>query len=91
MQIESSKGIRAKGRRRFISNTGILRFGVPMVAITTLWRWHDAYGWHAPPPKNLHVELIHLAGGLIIWTVMGYLFGAALWRGLSSKESTRRD
>jgi hypothetical protein len=90
-QIDRQNRIRAKGRKHFICYTGISSFGLPMVMITTLWRWHETYGWHAPPPEKLHVELIHLAGGLIVWAVMGYLFGAMLWRGLSLQESIRED
>jgi hypothetical protein len=41
-QIERRKRIRAKGRKHYIFYTGVLRLGVPLFLVMTLWRWHDS-------------------------------------------------
>ena len=69
--------IRAKGRRHFIFYTGILRYGMPVFAITTLLRWHGDYGWHAPPGEDLHFEMAHLAISLVIWSIAGCIVAVA--------------
>ena len=56
------EGNRAKGRRRFIFNTGILRFGVPMVAITTS-------GDGTMPTVGMHLHLKTFTLNSSIWQV----------------------
>jgi hypothetical protein len=58
---------------------------------TTLWRWHDDYGWHAPRRADLYDEIVHLVIGLIIWSTAGYFLGAAMWKQLGSDESPEKE
>ncbi len=48
-QIEYRKRIRAQGRKHYIVHTGILRFGMSVFVLTTLWSWYEEYGWRVPP------------------------------------------
>jgi|HubBroStandDraft_2_1064218.scaffolds.fasta_scaffold15974_5 hypothetical protein len=79
MQIEYRKRIRAKGRKHYIIYTGILRWGMSMFVLATLWNWHGGYGWHIPPPGYLAFSIIL---GLVIWSVAGYFWGAYMWKRL---------
>ena len=76
-QTERRNRIRAKGRRHYIFYTGILRWGVPVFLVTTLWRWLDKYGWHVPPRGDL---CFYVFIGLPIWTIGGYFLGAYMWK-----------
>jgi len=78
-QIEYRKRIRAKGRKHYIFYMGILRFGMSMFVLTTLWDWHDKYGWHVPPPRDLAFDIIL---GFVIWSAVGYFWGAYMWKRL---------
>jgi len=75
-QIEYRNRIRAKGRKHYIFYTGIIRWGISMFVLTTLWNWYDKYGWHIPPRGHLWFSVIL---GLIIWSVAGYFLGALMW------------
>ena len=88
-QMARRREIRAKGRRHFIFYTGILRYGMPVFAITTLLRWHGDYGWHAPPREDLHFEMAHLAISLVIWSIAGCIVAVVRWNQLTSEESTQ--
>jgi len=79
MQMENRKRIRAKGRKRYIFYTGILRWGMSVFVLTTIWNWHEEYGWHLPPPKYLAFSIIL---GLVIWSATGYFWGAYMWKRL---------
>jgi hypothetical protein len=76
-QIEYRKRIRAKGRKHYIFYTGILRFGMSVFVLTTLWNWHGKYGWHIPPREYLYSSLTL---GLVIWSVAGYFWGTYIWK-----------
>jgi len=78
-QIESRNRIRAKGRKHYLVYTGIIRFGMPMFVLTTLWNWYEKYGWHIPPRGYLWFSVI---SGLVIWPVAGYCWGAFMWKRL---------
>jgi hypothetical protein len=79
-QIERREKIRAKGRKHFIFYRGMLGWGVPVFALTTLWNWHDRYGWEVPHGGNLHSESARIALRLVLWLTGGYFFGVALWK-----------
>ena len=87
-QIERRRRIRAKGRKHYIFYRGILAWGLPMLLLSTLWRWHDDYGWHTPRRTDLSSEIIHLLIGPIIWSTAGYFFGVAMWKQLDSDQSS---
>jgi hypothetical protein len=85
-QIEHRNRIRAQGRKHYIFYTGILRWGMSVFALTTLWSWYEEYGWHIPPPGYLCFSIIL---GLVIWSVAGYFWGAYMWKRFL-EESPRR-
>jgi hypothetical protein len=76
MQIERRERLRVKGRRYYIFTRGILRWGMPMFLVTTLWRWYD-HGWRVPSHGELYFDIFF---GLVIWTGGGYWFGASMWK-----------
>ena len=78
-QIENRNRIRAKGRKHYIVYTGIIRWGISMFVLTTLWNWYEKYGWHIPPREYLWFSVI---SGLVIWSVAGYFSGALMWNRL---------
>ena len=43
-QIEYRNRIRAKGRKHYIVYTGVLRWGMPVFLLSTLWSWYEEYG-----------------------------------------------
>lgn len=67
------KKIRAQGRKHYIVYTGILRWGMSVFILTTLWSWYEEYGWRVPPHGDLWFSVIL---GLIIWSVAGYFWGS---------------
>jgi len=75
-QIEYRKRIRAKGRKHYIVYTGILRWGMFVFVLTTLWSWYEKYGRHIPPRGDLCFSIIL---GLVIWSVAGYFWGGYMW------------
>ena len=76
-QIECRKRIRAKGRKHYIFYTGILRWGMSLFVLTTLWNWYGKYGWQIPPRGYLCFSIIV---GSVIWSVAGYFWGACMWK-----------
>ena len=80
--------IRAKGRKHYIFYTGSLRSGMSVFALTTLWDWHDKYGWHAPVLANLYHESADIAFRLVIWLTVGYFWGAAMWKQFRFADAT---
>ncbi len=78
-QIEYRKRIRAQGRKHYIVHTGILRFGMSVFVLTTLWSWYEEYGWRVPPRGYLWLS-VWLISGLVICSVGGYFWGAYVWR-----------
>jgi hypothetical protein len=62
-----------------------------MFMLTTLWRWHDNYGWQPPPHANLYYEIFHLALSVVLWSVFGYWVGTIWWKQLGSDESVRHE
>ena len=77
-QIEYRKRIRTRGRKHYIVYTGVLRWGMSVFALTTLWSWYGEYGWHIPPrARGFFAFSIIL--GLVIWSVAGYFWGAYMW------------
>ncbi len=86
-QIEYRKRIRAKGRKHYIFYTGILRWGMSVFLVTTLWAWYEKYGWHVPPQRDLYFSILI---GLPIWSVGGYFWGAFMWK-LFLEEPAREE
>jgi hypothetical protein len=76
-QIESRKRIRAKGRKHYILYRGILRWGMSVFILTTAWMWHDEYGWHLPPRRDVWFSIL---SGLMVCSVAGYFWGEYMWR-----------
>jgi len=56
--LEFRDKTRAKGRKHFIFYTGMLGCGAPVFVLSTLWNWHEKYGWHVPPRADLLVNLL---------------------------------
>jgi hypothetical protein len=83
-QIENRKRISRKGRKHYIFYTGILRWGMPVFVLTTLWTWHGEYGWHIPSPGYLAFSIIL---GLVIWSVAGYFLGTYMWKRIVEERS----
>jgi hypothetical protein len=77
-QIERRRRILAKGRKYFILYRGILGWGMFVFLFTTLWGWHDKHGWKAPQRGDLH--FVSLGFGLVLWSIMGYFWGAFVWK-----------
>src|SRR5262249_294898 len=86
--LERRKKLRAMGRTRYALYFGALGWGIPVFLITTLWRWHDEYGWYAPPRPPLFSESIRAAVRLAIWLTMGYFLGLLLYKQTGSGDST---
>jgi hypothetical protein len=79
------------GRKHYIFYRGILACGLPMLLLTTLWRWYDDYGWHAPRRADLYSEIVHLAIGLTVWSTAGYFFGVTMWKQLDTDNSSGKE
>jgi hypothetical protein len=79
-QQERIEKIRLKGRAHFIFYNGMLRFGLLVSALTTLWDWYDKYGWRIPFGDVLHHNLADILFRLILWLTMGYFWGAMMWK-----------
>src|SRR5215469_4618213 len=84
-QLQRLEKIRAKGRSHYILYTGMLGWGLPVFAITSIWSWHDRYGWQIPPNEALHNYLVLLPVKLVIWLVAGYLFCEIMWNRMMDK------
>lgn len=87
-QIESRRRIRAKGRKHYIVYRGILRWGFPCFITTTVWGWHDEYGWRLPPRGY---ALFSVISGLIIWSIIGYFYGDHMWQRFYQEPETDED
>src|SRR5262249_55629586 len=87
-QISRRKRIQAKGRKRYILDAGILRFGVPLFLIMTLWRWHDTYRWHLPPRGGLSIVCAAIAFSLAVLLTAGYFFGVTMWKRMRFEDSS---
>jgi hypothetical protein len=88
-QIERRKRIRAKGRKHYIFYTGVLRVGVPLFLVMTLWRWHDSYRWQVPPRQDLPVVCAAIAFSLAVYLTAGYFYGVTMWKRMGFQDSTR--
>ena len=61
---------REQGFGRYVFYDGVLRFGLMMAVATTIFKqWTDPTGMGAQP----------LTGAVVVWTVLGALWGAAVW------------
>ena len=76
-QIEYRKTIRARGRKHYIFYTGILRWGMLVFLLTTVWSSYEEYGWHLPPRGHLWFSIIL---GLVICSLAGYFWGPYMWK-----------
>jgi len=85
-QIAYRNKLRAKGRKHYIVYTGILRFGMSVFVLTTLFSWYGEYGWHLPPRGFLWSSVIL---GLLLWSGAGYLWGVRMWKRLIEDPSSR--
>ena len=57
---------------------------MPVFALTTLLKWYDKYGWHAPQHRvDLYFDVLV---GLVLWSVGGYIFGAIMWKQIIDKS-----
>jgi hypothetical protein len=82
-QIERRRRILAQGRKHFIVYHGILGWGGSTFILTTLWDWHDKFGWHLPAAK---LELFFdVSFWLLVWSIAGYFWGARMWRKMNEK------
>ncbi len=90
-QIERRRRIRAKGRKHYIFYRGILAWGLPVLLLTTLWRWYDDYGWRGPRRADLYSEIAHLAIGVIVWSAAGYFYGVTMWKQLDTDNSSQKE
>ena len=73
---QSSEKARAKGRRFFIWQEGILRFGIPaalIIGISRVWIGIVA-GKHLPPMWELGVEAV------LVPVIFGIGIGTLLWK-----------
>jgi hypothetical protein len=83
-QIERRKRIQAQGRKHYILYHGVLGWGESMFILSTLWDWHDKFGWHLPAPKP---ELfLDVSFGLLVCSITGYFWGAYMWRKMNEKS-----
>jgi hypothetical protein len=87
-QLVVRKKIEAKGRSHFIFYTGMVRWGFSMFVLTTLWSWHDKYGWHTPPRAHLFSNCVYVTFCLALWLTAGYFFGSRFWKKLGLEDST---
>lgn len=78
-QIERLDRTLAKGRKRYILLVGVLGWGMSTFALTTIWQWHDNFGWHFPPGQKACLFILFR---LLLWSAGGYFFGALMWRQL---------
>lgn len=88
-QIARRNRIRAKGRKRYIFHAGILRFGIPLFLVMTLWRWHESYRWHLPPRGDLSIVCAAIAFSLALWLTAGYFLGVTMWKQMGLEDSAR--
>ena len=83
-QMERLGKIQAQGRTHYILYRGILGWGGSMFILTTLWDWHDKFGWHLPAPKlKLFLDV---SIGLLACSIAGYFWGALMWRKMNEKS-----
>jgi hypothetical protein len=87
-QLAVRKKIAAKGRNHFIFYTGMVRWGFSTFVLTTLWSWHDKYGWHTPARAGLFSNCVEMVVGLALWITAGYFFGSRLWKKMGLVDST---
>ena len=66
----------------------MLGFGASVFVLSTLWNWHEKYGWHVPPRADLLVNFVDIAFRLALWLTFGYVFGARMWRKMCLEDST---
>jgi hypothetical protein len=86
-QILRRRKLQAKGREHYILYNGIVGWGGSTFLLTTLWEWHDKFGWHLPV---LNPELfLSVALGLLVWPVAGYFWGAHLWDRMRENSSSQ--
>jgi uncharacterized membrane protein len=85
-QRELWKQTKAKGKRSFV-----LRLGLPwggfmfvIMAAQDLFR-------NVPYPRSAIYYVLHIATGLLIWSLGGYWFGLAMWRFFDSYLSDPKD
>jgi hypothetical protein len=76
-----------RGRKHYIFHRGILRFGIPLFLVITLWRWRENYRWHLPPREDLPIICTSLAFSLALWLTLGYFLGATMWKLMGFKKS----
>jgi hypothetical protein len=86
-QIERRKRIRAKGRKHYIFHTGVLRFGMSLFLVMTLWRWHERYRWQLPPRQDLPIVCAAIAFSLAIWLTAGYFWGVTMWKRMGFQDT----
>jgi hypothetical protein len=83
-QLERRRRIQAQGRKHYILYHGLLGWGGSMFILSTLWHWHDKFGWHLAAPKP---ELfLDASFGLLACSVAGYFWGALMWRKMNEKS-----
>jgi hypothetical protein len=87
-QIAMREKIEAKGRSHFIFYTGMLRWGLSVFVIQTLWKWHSKYAWHTPPRADMFSNFIEMTFSLALWLTAGYFFGSRLWKKVVGTDST---
>lgn len=87
-QIERLDRTLAKGRKRFILLTGVLRWGMPTFVLFTMWQWHDDFGWHLPPASKAWLSILL---GLLLWSAAGCFFGALTWKQLVATRRMQTD
>ena len=86
-QIERRKRIRAKGRKHYIFHTGVLRAGMSLFLVMTLWRWHERYRWQLPPRQDLPIVCAAIAFSLAIWLTAGYFWGVTMWKRMGFQDT----
>jgi len=80
--------IRTKGRTYYIFHTGVLRLGVPLFLVMTLWDWHDRYRWQVPPRQDLADVCAAIALSLAVDLTVGYFYAATMWKRMGFQDST---
>lgn len=78
----------ARGRKRYILLTGVLRYGMSMFVLITIWQWHDYFGWHLVPAEKACVFVLVQ---LLLWSACGYYFGVLMWKQLVERRAMRGD
>jgi hypothetical protein len=74
---DDPKQVQARKRRSFVWRVGVLGWGGWMFLVMTLCDWYRKGYIQIPPLRPL---LSMTIPNLIIWPIVGYLWGVSIWK-----------